>query len=134
MGLAEAVGFCLLNDLTGMFFSPLSVHVSANRFKRSADHNAAKVIAARGVKQLLAGKVVRKEKRRCGILRNKVEAEGLKPAAAMPPTLGETEGKSFGWQHPGALVVDPRNPRYSSGLAVGDFIEKIVIGFFKRQA
>jgi putative transposase len=31
--------------------------------------------------------------------------------------------KSFGWQHPGALVVDPRNPRYNAQrLAVGEFM------------
>ena len=31
-------------------------------------------------------------------------------------------GKSFGWQHLSALVVEPRNPRYSYGLAVGEFM------------
>ena len=31
-------------------------------------------------------------------------------------------GKAFGWQHPSAQVDDPGNPRYSSGLAVGEFI------------
>ena len=41
-----------------------------------ADHNAAKVIAMRGVRQLLAGKCVQKEKKRCGITRTKVGAEG----------------------------------------------------------
>lgn len=34
-----------------------------------ADHNAAKVIALRGVRQLLAGKCSEKEKKRCGITR-----------------------------------------------------------------
>jgi putative transposase len=37
-----------------------------------ADHNAAKVIAMRGVKQLLAGKCTKKEKKRSGILKSKV--------------------------------------------------------------
>ncbi|NDU85152.1 MAG: transposase [Ferrovum sp.] len=34
-----------------------------------ADHNAAKVIAMRGVRQLLSGKRVQKEKKRCRITR-----------------------------------------------------------------
>lgn len=37
-----------------------------------ADHNAAKVISLRGVKQLLAGKCIQKEKKRCRITRIKV--------------------------------------------------------------
>lgn len=42
-----------------------------------ADHNAAKVIAMRGVRQLLAGQCVQKEKKRCGITKSKkVGAEG----------------------------------------------------------
>lgn len=41
-----------------------------------ADHNAAKVIALRGVRQLLSGKLEKKEKRRCAITRTKVGAEG----------------------------------------------------------
>ena len=55
-----------------------------------ADHNAAKVIAARGVRQLLAGRGVKKEKKTCRITRQKVGAEGSKPGAQMRPTLGET--------------------------------------------
>lgn len=56
-----------------------------------ADHNAAKVIAMRGVKQLLSGKGVKKEKKTCRITRQKVGAECSEPGAAMHPTLGETE-------------------------------------------
>ena len=41
-----------------------------------ADHNAAKVITMRGVKQLLSGKCVQKESRRCRITRIKVGAGG----------------------------------------------------------
>ena len=55
-----------------------------------ADHNAAKVIAMRGVTQLLAGKCAKKEKKRCGILKSKVGAEGSEPMAATSLTLGET--------------------------------------------
>jgi putative transposase len=55
-----------------------------------ADHNAAKVIAMRGVTQLLVGKCAKKEKKRCGILKSKVGAEGSEPMAATSLTLGET--------------------------------------------
>ncbi|MDE3021665.1 MAG: transposase [Pseudomonadota bacterium] len=41
-----------------------------------ADHNAAKVIVMRGVRQLLDGKRVQKEKKRCRFTRIKVGAEG----------------------------------------------------------
>ena len=44
----------------------------------------------RGVKQLLAGKGVKKEKKTCRITRQKVGAEGSKPGVAMHSTLGET--------------------------------------------
>ncbi len=56
-----------------------------------ADHNAAKVIAMRGVRQLLAGKYVQKEKKRCRITRIQVGAEGSEPAVEARPTLGEIE-------------------------------------------
>lgn len=55
-----------------------------------ADHNAAKVIAMRGVRQLLSGKCVQKEKKRCRITRIKVGAEGSEPVVETRPTLGET--------------------------------------------
>ena len=55
-----------------------------------ADHNAAKVIALRSVRQLLSGKCVQKESRRCRITRNKVGAEGSEPIAETQSTPGET--------------------------------------------
>jgi len=55
-----------------------------------ADHNAAKVIAMRGVRQLLSGKCVQKEKKRCRITRIKVGAEGSEPVVETQSTLGET--------------------------------------------
>ena len=61
-----------------------------------ADHNAAKVIAARGVRQLLAGKGVKKEKKTCRITRQKVGAEGSEPGAEMRSTLGETAVSRLG--------------------------------------
>ncbi|QKE41748.1 MAG: hypothetical protein HO274_10850 [Ferrovum myxofaciens] len=41
------------------------------------------------VRQLLSGKCVQKEKKRCRITRNKVGAEGSEPVAEMQSTLGE---------------------------------------------
>lgn len=61
-----------------------------------ADHNAAKVIAMRGVRQLLAGKCEQKEKKRCRITKNKVGAEGSKPVAATQSTPGETKVRRKG--------------------------------------
>lgn len=61
-----------------------------------ADHNAAKVIAWRGVRQLLAGKGIKKEKKTCRITRQKVGAEGSEPGAEMRPTLGETAVSRLG--------------------------------------
>lgn len=55
----------------------------------NADRNAARVIAKRGVRLLLSGKSVRKEKKRCAITRTKVGAECSEPAGAIPPTLVE---------------------------------------------
>ncbi|NDU85137.1 MAG: DUF4160 domain-containing protein, partial [Ferrovum sp.] len=56
-----------------------------------ADHNAAKVIAMRGVRQLLSGKGVQKEKKRCMITRIKVGAEGPRTGCEeSQSTLGET--------------------------------------------
>ena len=75
-----------------------------------ADHNAAKVIAMRGVKQLLAGKGVKNEKKKCRITRNKVGAEGSKPGAAMCPTLGETEVSRLGGNNPALWSLTQETP------------------------
>lgn len=55
-----------------------------------ADHNASKVIAMRGVRQLLDGKCTKKEKKRTGILKSKVGAGCSEPAGEIQPTLAET--------------------------------------------
>jgi putative transposase len=65
-----------------------------------ADHNAAKVIAQRGVQQLLAGKGVKREKKTCRITRQKVGAESSEPLAPVPATLGETEVRRLGRNAP----------------------------------
>jgi putative transposase len=75
-----------------------------------ADHNAAKVIAMRGVKQLLSHKGVKKEKKTCRITRNKVGAEGSKPGAAMHPTLGETEVSRLGGNTPALWSLTQETP------------------------
>ena len=61
-----------------------------------ADHNAAKVIALRGVRQLLSGKCVQKEKKRCRITCIKVGAEGSEPVAETQSTPGETRLSRLG--------------------------------------
>ncbi len=53
------------------------------------DHNAASVIAGRGVRQLLSGKAGKKEQKICRIARQKVGAEGSEPGVEIRPTLGE---------------------------------------------
>lgn len=61
----------------------------------NADHNAGKVIAKRGVCQLLdahaSGSMGVKAKKRCNVRKHKVGAVSSEPASAMVPTLGETE-------------------------------------------
>ena len=65
-----------------------------------ADHNAAKVMAGRGVKLLLSGELVKKKAKRCGIHRKKVGVGCSEPGAAMHPTLGETEVSRLGGNTP----------------------------------
>lgn len=54
----------------------------------NADHNAAAVIAKRGVRLVLSGAYVQKKKKKCGIL-NKVGGVTSEPDSAMSPTPGE---------------------------------------------
>ncbi len=75
-----------------------------------ADHNAAKVIAARGVRQLLAGKGVKKEKKKCRITRQKVGAEGSEPGAEMRSTLGETAVSRLGGNTPALWSLTQETP------------------------
>lgn len=77
-----------------------------------ADHNAAKVIAMRGVRQLLGGKCVQKEKKRCRIMRIKVGVEGSEPAAETQSTPGETVVSRLGGNTP-ALTVCTREGHWS---------------------
>lgn len=65
-----------------------------------ADHNAAKVIAMRGVRQLLAGKCVQREEKRCRITRIRAGAEGSEPAAETQSTPGKTVVSRLGGNTP----------------------------------
>jgi len=56
-----------------------------------ADHNAAAVIAKRGVRLVLSGACVQSKSKKCGITRNKVGGVTSEPVASVPSTLGETE-------------------------------------------
>lgn len=78
-----------------------------------ADINAGKVIAMRGVKQLLSGKGVRKEKKTCRITRHKVGAGCSEPGAEMHPTLGEIEVSRLGGNTPALWSLTQETPSIS---------------------
>jgi putative transposase len=76
-----------------------------------ADHNAAKVIAMRGVRQLLSGKCVQKEKKRCKITRIKVGAEGSRTGCEeSQSTSGETAVSRLGGNTPALWSLTQETP------------------------
>ena len=75
-----------------------------------ADHNAAKVIAMRGVRQLLSGGCVQKEKKRCKITRCKVGAEGSEQTAETQSTLGEIVVSRGGGNTPALWSLTQETP------------------------
>lgn len=76
-----------------------------------ADINAAKVIAMRGVKQLLAGKDVKKEKKKCRITKHKVGQVLSEPAAVfLQSTLGETKVSRLGGNTPALWSLTQETP------------------------
>lgn len=75
--------------------------------KDNADHNAANVIAARGVRQLLGGQCVKKEKKTCRITKQKVGAKASEPMAFVPSTPGEIVVRRLSGNVHSAMVVDP---------------------------
>ena len=82
------------------------------KHKDHADHNASKVLAKRGVRQMLAGghgTGIKKEKKSCRITKTKVGAEGPEPAKAMRPTSGETQVSRAGG-NANALLSMNREP------------------------
>lgn len=76
----------------------------------NADHNAAKVIAKRGIKLLLSGELVKKKVKRCGIHRKKVGAVGSEPEAVRLSTLGETEVSRLGGNAPALWSLTQETP------------------------
>jgi putative transposase len=76
-----------------------------------ADHNAAKVIAMRGVKLLLSGKCVQKEKKRCRITRIEVGAEGSRTGCEeSQSTPGETVVSRLGGNTPALWSLTQETP------------------------
>ena len=76
----------------------------------NADHNAAKVIAKRGVKLLLSGEMVKKKVKRCGINRKKVGAVGSEPIAVVQQTLAETVVSRSGGNTPALWLLKRETP------------------------
>ena len=75
-----------------------------------ADHNAATVIAKRGVRLVLSGACVQKKSKKCGILKNKVGEVISEPVASVPPTLGETEVSRLGGNTPAHWSLTQETP------------------------
>lgn len=59
---------------------------------------------------MLAGRGVKKEKKKCRITRQKVGAEGSKPGAAMHATLGETAVSRLGGNTPALWSLTQETP------------------------
>ena len=76
----------------------------------NADHNAAKVIAKRGVKLMLSGEMVKKKVKRCGINRKKVGAVGSEPIAVVQQTLAETVVSRSGGNTPALWLLKRETP------------------------
>ena len=74
-----------------------------------ADHNAAAIIAKRGVRLVLSGACVQKKSKKCGILKNKVGEVISEPVASVPPTLGETEVSRLGGNIPAHWSLTQEN-------------------------
>jgi putative transposase len=76
------------------------------RVKANADHNAARVIAARGVRLVLSGAIVQRPKKTCRVTKRKGEkrtteshmvgVEISEPSEATQATPGETEVRRGG--------------------------------------
>ena len=79
-----------------------------------ADHNAATVIAKRGVRLVLSGACVQKKSKKCGILKNKVGEVISEPVASVPSTLGETEVSRLGGNIPAHWSLTQETPATAS--------------------
>lgn len=65
-------------------------------YQANADHNAAQVIAKRGVRLVLSGACGKKPKKTCRITKHKVGVEISEPDPATDPTPGETKVRREG--------------------------------------
>jgi putative transposase len=75
-----------------------------------ADHNAAAVIAKRGVRLVFSGACIPKKSKNCGILKNKVGEVISEPVASLPSTLGETEVSRLGGNTPALWSLTQETP------------------------
>lgn len=87
----------------------------------NADHNAGKVIALRGVRQLLSGRSVQKEKKQARITRSKVGTEGSEPVgppSAVQLSPGETKVSRGGGNIPARWSLTRETPATTPALGV----------------
>jgi len=82
----------------------------------NADHNAAAVIAKRGVRLVLSGACVKKKSKKCGILKNKVGEVISEPMASVPSTLGETEVSRLGGNTSALWSLTQETPSTTLGV------------------
>ena len=81
---------------------------------RPCYHNAAAIIAKRGVRLVLSGACVQKKSKKCGILKNKVGEVISEPVASVPSTLGETEVSRLGGNIPAHWSLTQETPATAS--------------------
>ncbi|NDC10562.1 MAG: transposase, partial [Oxalobacteraceae bacterium] len=81
-----------------------------------ADHNAASIIAKRGVRLVLSGACMQKKSKKCGILNNKVGEVISEPVAPVPSTLGETEVSRLGGNTQALRSLTQETPATTLGV------------------
>lgn len=82
----------------------------------NADNNASKVIAKRGIKQLLSGKWNQKDKKKCRITKSKIGAESAESAIVILPTLGEIKASRLDGNIPALWSLNRETPATSQRL------------------
>jgi putative transposase len=81
-----------------------------------ADHNAAAVIAKRGVRMLLSGACVQKKSKKCGITKNKVGGVTSEPGSSMGPTPGEIRVSRSGARTAALRSLNQETPATTLGV------------------
>ena len=81
-----------------------------------ADHNAASIIAKRGVRLVLSGACMQKKSKKCGILNKKVGEVISEPVAPVPSTLGETEVSRLGGNSQALWSLTQETPATTLGV------------------